>query len=233
MGEFLPDPHATENGKGASADVGKYLQAAALAAQLGKTVEEVLSFMGTSKPVVVPPAQTISSMPQGEPQALPQELLNKASILKIPNELFKIPDEPIEKVSSQAKMKSPTTKKAEPIADETGFVVTEIVEAADATEAELDEAMPPEEDNNWSGKIREGDTVRITWQAPGSKIKWEGKKGKIIRIIGNENAKVYEVEFAAGKVSKTRLNKKTNKLERGFITKKFQGTFSEDQIELV
>lgn len=222
MGEFLPDPHATENGKGASADVGKYLQAAALAAQLGKSVEEVLAFMGTSKPVVVPTAQTITSLPQ-ESQSLPQELLDKAGILEIP-------DEPVQEIKPNAKA---AASKKELVADESGFVVTEVVDAVDATEAELDEAMPPEEeDNDWSGKIREGAKVKITWQAPGSKIKWEGKKGKVIRVIGNEQAKVYEVEFAAGKIAKTRLNQKTGKLERGYITKKFQGTFSEDQLEL-
>lgn len=229
MGEFIPSPHAATDGKGASADVGKYLQAAALAAQLGKSVEEVLAFMGTSKPVVSA-AQTNVPVPV---EPLPSDLLDKAAILAISEEPA------IEEVKLDAKGKRTVYKgpdtfpKKEPVADETGFVVTEVVDAVDATEAELDEAMPPEEEeNDWSGKIREGAKVKITWQAPGSKIKWEGKKGKVIRVIGNEQAKVYEIEFAAGKVAKTRLNKKTGKLERGFIVKKFQGTFSEDQIEL-
>jgi hypothetical protein len=222
MGEFIKSPHADTDGKGASADVGKYLQAAALAAQLGKTVEEVLAFMGTSTPVVVP-TQVVEKAATIE---VPEESVEEAKELAA---LMEIAEEPVVEVKPVVKVKA----KKEAIPDETGFVVTETVDAADATEAELDEAMPPEEEeNDWSGKIREGSKVKIVWQAPGSKIKWEGKKGKVIRVIGNENAKVYEVEFAAGKVAKTRLNKKTGKLERGYITKKFQGTFSEDQVEL-
>lgn len=114
-----------------------------------------------------------------------------------------------------------------------GFVVTEVVDPENATQAELDQVFPDEEEeNNWDGKIREGSKVRVTYAAPGSKIKWAGKIGKVVRVIGNEKAKVYEVEFKGQKIAKVRLNKKTGKLERGYENKKLVTTFDQEDIEL-
>lgn len=220
MPELIPSPH--QPSKGMSADGAKYLQAISIAQQTGKSVEEVLAFMGVSTPIgapvaVAPPPTTVPA------QSVPPELEDKAAILAIPEE---------EEIQPTAKAKAPSSKK-EAIPDETGFVVTETIDPANATESELDQLPSEDDENDWSGKIREGSKVKVTWQAPGNRIKWEGKKGKVTRVIGNENAKIYEVEFAAGKIQKVRINKKTGKLERGYVTKKLCGTFSEDQVELV
>ena len=219
MGEFIPSPHTATDGKGASADVGKYLQAAALAAQLGKTVEEVLAFMGTSKPVV-PPSQ--ADVPIASGQLLPNILSE---------EILAISEEPIEEVSPQVKAKAAAPKK-EALPDETGFVVTRVIDPTEATQEELDQVFP-EEENNWDGKIREGSKVKVTYNVPGSRIKWSGKIGKVIRIIGNEQAKVYEVEFKGQKIKKVKLNKKTGKLEEGYENKRLATTFDQEDIELV
>jgi hypothetical protein len=222
MGEFIPSPH--QDSKGASADVGKMLQAVALAQQLGKSVEEVLAFMGAASMVPVPqavPAQTV--VPQSAPE-LPPALQDAKVFLPTDEDVV------IEQPKQENKVKA-TEPKAKVAADESGFVVTESVDAEQATEKELDELFP-EEENNWDGKIREGSKVRITYSVPGSRIKWTGKIGKVIRIIGNEKAKVYEVEFKGQKIPKVRLNKKTGKLERGYINKKLVTTFDTEDLEL-
>jgi hypothetical protein len=219
--EYIPSPH--QDSKGASADVGKMLQAVALAQQLGKSVEEVLAFMGTPSTVPVPPvvpAQTV--VPQSAPELPPA--LPDAKVF-LPEDADVVIEEPKQENKAKA------TSKAKAVADETGFIVTEEVDAAQATEKELDELFP-EEENNWDGHIREGSKVRITYSVPGSRIKWTGKIGKVIRIIGNEKAKVYEVEFKGQKIPKVRLNKKTGKLERGYINKKLVTTFDTEDLEL-
>jgi len=219
--EYIPSPH--QDSKGASADVGKMLQAVALAQQLGKSVEEVLAFMGTPSTVPVPPvvpAQTV--VPQSAPELPPA--LQDAKVF-LPEDADVVIEEPKQENKAKA------TSKAKAVADETGFIVTEEVDAAQATEKELDELFP-EEENNWDGHIREGSKVRITYSVPGSRIKWTGKIGKVIRIIGNEKAKVYEVEFKGQKIPKVRLNKKTGKLERGYINKKLVTTFDTEDLEL-
>jgi hypothetical protein len=222
MGEFIPSPH--QDSKGASADVGKMLQAVALAQQLGKSVEEVLAFMGAPSTVPVPPvvpAQTVVPQP---PVELPPALKDAKVFLPV--------DEAAGVAPEDAKEAAPkVSPKAKAVADDSGFVVTEEVDAEQATEKELDELFP-EEENNWDGKIREGSKVRITYSVPGSRIKWTGKIGKVIRIIGNEKAKVYEVEFKGQKIPKVRLNKKTGKLERGYINKKLVTTFDTEDLEL-
>jgi hypothetical protein len=216
------NPNFVPDSKGAGQDVGKMLQAVALAQQLGKSVEEVLAFMGAPSTVPIPPA--ITSVPQPIPELPPA--LKGAKVFLPVDEAAGV------EVPEENKVKAKETPKAKVVADESGFVVTEVVDAEQATEKELDELFPDEEENNWDGKIREGSKVRVTYSVPGSKIKWQGKIGKVIRIIGNEQAKVYEVEFKGQKIPKVRLNKKTGKLERGYINKKLVTTFDVEDIEL-
>lgn len=212
---------APKDSKGAGADVGKMLQAVALAQQLGKSVEEVLAFMGAASTVPVP-AQTVVPQP---PVELPPALQDAKVFLPVDEAADVVPEDAKEAAPAKA------TPKAKAVADDTGFVVTETVDAEQATEKELDELFP-EEENNWDGKIREGSKVRVTYSVPGSRIKWQGKIGKVIRIIGNEKAKVYEVEFKGQKIPKVRMNKKTGKLERGYINKRLVTTFDTEDIEL-
>lgn len=222
MGEYLrrdaSDPDFVPDSKGAGADVAKMLQAVALAQQLGKSVEEVLAFMGTSSNVAVPvvPAQTV----------VPQPLVKLPPVLK-DAKVF-LPTEEATEAPVDAKAKAPASK--ETPAD--GFIVTEVVDIKDATEQELDQAFPDEDENNWDGKIREGSKIKVTYNVPGSRIKWAGKIGKVIRVIGNEQARVYEVEFKGQKIAKVRINKKTGKLERGYENKKLCTTFDQEDIEL-
>jgi len=226
MGEFIPSPH--QDSKGAGADVGKMLQAAALAQQLGKSIEEVLAFMGAPSTVPVPAVASQTVVPQ-PPVELPPALKDAKAFLPT-EEVIEVEANTVFEAPPDAKVK---VKAAAPkaVADDTGFIVTEEVDAEQATEKELDELFP-EEENNWDGKIREGSKVRITYSVPGSRIKWTGKIGKVIRIIGNEKAKVYEVEFKGQKIPKVRLNKKTGKLERGYINKKLVTTFDTEDLEL-
>jgi hypothetical protein len=224
MGEYLQrsaaDPSFVPDSKGAGADVGKMLQAVALAQQLGKSVEEVLAFLGTTSNVAVPatPAQTVVPQPTIE---LPEALKGLTLPLPVVEES--------EVTDDEAKALAPIKPVKEVPSD--GFVVTEVVDAKEATEKELDELFP-EEENNWDGKIREGSKVKVTYSVPGSRIKWQGKVGKVIRVIGNEKAKVYEVEFKGQKIAKVRINKKTGKLERGFVNKRLVTTFDQEDIEL-
>lgn len=179
-----------------------------IASQTGKTVEEVLSFMG---PAPTTPTGTVS--------------------IPTPAPLVEIFEEPLEEVKG-----SKPTKVAVPVTEVLGddkFVVTEIVNLEDASEADLDKLAQEEDDEqDWSGKIRLNSRVKIVYQVSATRINWIGKKGKVVRIVGNEAAKVYDVEFQGGKIQKIRLNKKTGKLERGYEKRVIRNTFSEDQIEL-
>jgi hypothetical protein len=227
MGEYLKrdssDPSFVSDSRGAGSDVGKMLQAVALAQQLGKSVDEVLAFMGTTSNVAVPatPAQTV--VPQ-----LPVELPPALQDVKLSLPTEEVPTDTVFEAPISAKAKVVALKEVP--AD--GFVVTETVELKDATEQELDQAFPDEDENNWDGKIREGSKIKVTYNVPGSRIKWAGKIGKVIRVIGNEQAKVYEVEFKGQKIAKVRINKKTGKLERGYENKKLCTTFDQEDIEL-
>ena len=166
----------------------KFAMAQLIASQTGKTVEEVLAFMGpvASAPVSLPVEDVATPAPKAQPKEVPAD----------------------------------------------GFIITETIDPEQATSAELDQVFPDEEENNWDGKIREGSKVRVTYVAPGSKIRWTGKVGTVIRVIGNEKAKVYEVTFKGQKIAKVRLNKKTGKLERGYENKKLTTTFDQEDIEL-
>ena len=168
-----------------------------IASQTGKTVDEVLAFMGNPVPA---------------PQVLDEQPI-----------LEEIAD------TKPAKVVVPVTE----VPGDDKFIVTEIVNLEDASEADLDKLAAEEEDeNDWSGKIRVGSKVKIIYQVSASRINWIGKKGKVTRVVGNESAKVFDVEFTGGKIPKIRLNKKTGKLERGYEKKVIRNTFSEDQIEL-
>ncbi len=223
MGEFLQrdanDPYYVPDSKGASGDTGKYLQAVALAQSSGRSVEECLAFLGVSKPATVATQLVpVSNKPEGE---LPELLKDK--VLPLPVEESVVTDE-------EAKELAPVKPVKEVPAD--GFVVTEVIDPSQATQAELDQAFPDEEEQNWDGKIREGSKVKVTYSVPGAKIKWQGKVGKCIRVIGNEKAKVYEVEFKGQRIAKVRLNKKSGKLERGYENKRLVTTFDQEDIEL-
>ncbi len=223
MGEFLQrdpsDPLYVPPSTGMNADQAKAFAAMAgvatatkaadprlamaqlIASQTGKTVEEVLSFMG--EPTTTPIA----------PQVLEEQPI-----------LEEVKD------AKPAKVVVPVTE----IPGDDKFIVTEIVNLEDASEADLNKLAleEEEEENDWSGKIRVGSKVKIVYMVAASRINWVGKKGKVTRIIGNEKAKVFDVEFAGGKIPKIRLNKKTGKLERGYEKKVIRNTFSEDQLEL-
>jgi len=182
----------------------KLAMAKMIASQTGKTLEEVLAFMGTSAPAPAPVATPI-------PVAEEAEVLEEIKDDKTPKVVVPVADVP----------------------DDDKFVVLETVELEDASEADLDKLAEEEEDqNDWSGKIRVGSKVKVIYQVSASRINWIGKKGKVIRIVGNEAAKVFDVEFQGGKIPKIRLNKKTGKLEKGYIKKIIRNTFSEDQLEL-
>lgn len=174
-----------------------------IASQTGKTVEEVLAFMGATAPAPAPAA----------PQVLEEQPI-----------LEEVAD------AKPAKVVVPVTE----VPGDDKFVVTEIVNVEDATEADLNKLALEEEEaeQDWSGKIRVGSKVKIIYQVSASRINWIGKKGKVTRIVGNEAAKVFDVEFQGGKIPKIRLNKKTGKLERGYEKKVIRNTFSEDQLEL-
>lgn len=191
----------------------KVEMAKVIAAQTGKSLEEVLAFMGASNPV---PAST--PIPAPAPAAIPAPVVEETELLE------------------EAKNEKPA-KVLVPVADvvdDDKFVVLETVELEDASEADLDKLAEEEDDaqQDWSGKIRVGSKVKIIYQVNASRINWVGKKGKVVRIVGNEAAKVFDVEFQGGKIPKIRLNKKTGKLEKGYIKKLIRNTFSEDQLEL-
>lgn len=185
----------------AKQDDPKVAMARLIASQTGKTLEEVLAFMGGTTPA---PATS--------------QVLEEQPILE------EVKD------AKPAKVVVPVTE----VPGDDKFIVTEIVDVEDATEADLTKLAQEEEEeeNDWSGKIRVGSKVKIIYQVSASRINWVGKKGKVVRIIGNEAAKVFDVEFAGGKIPKIRLNKKTGKLERGYEKKVIRNTFSEDQLEL-
>jgi len=168
-----------------------------IADQTGKTVAEVLLFMGSSVPAVL---QVEEHLILDGPATLPARV--EVPVAEIP--------------------------------DGDKFIVTEVIDIEDASYADLDKLAKEEDDgeNNWSGKIREGSKVKIVYQVSASRMNWVGKKGKVVRVVGNEAAKVFDVEFSGGKIPKIRLNKKTGKLERGYEKKVIRNTFSEDQLEL-
>lgn len=172
-----------------------------IATQTGKTIDEVLAFMGPAAPAPTAP-----------------QVLDEQPILE------EIKD------TKPAKVVVPVTE----VPGDDKFIVTEIVNLEDATESDLNKLAleEEEEENDWTGKIRVGSKVKIVYQVAASRINWVGKKGKVTRIVGNEAAKVFDVEFAGGKIPKIRLNKKTGKLERGYEKKVIRNTFSEDQLEL-
>jgi hypothetical protein len=211
--ELVPRPaDGPKDSKGAGADVGRMLQAAALAAQLGKSVEEVLAFMGAALPPTLPQVAPPSS-PAPVAEVVEEEVLEEV------------------KGAKPAKVVVPVAE----VPGDDKFIVTEIVSLEDASEADLDRLAKEEEaeeENDWTGKIRVGSKVKIVYQVAASRINWIGKKGKVTRIVGNEAAKVFDVEFSGGKIPKIRLNKKTGKLERGYEKKIIRNTFSEDQVEL-
>lgn len=185
----------------------KVEMAKVIASQTGKTLEEVLAFMGGAST----PAATPAPAPAAIPVAEEAEVLEEVKDVKPAKVVVPVADIP----------------------DDDKFIVLETVELEDASEADLDKLAEEEEDqNDWSGKIRVGSRVKVVYQVSASRINWIGKKGKVTRIVGNEAAKVFDVEFQGGKIPKIRLNKKTGKLEKGYIKKIIRNTFSEDQLEL-
>jgi hypothetical protein len=177
----------------------KLAMAQLIASQTGKSIDEVLAFMGAAIPT-------------------PPQVLDEQPIL-----------EEIKDVKP-VKVAVPVTE----VPGDDKFIVTEIVNLEDASEADLNKLAEEEDEqeNDWSGKIRVGSRVKIVYAAAACRINWVGKKGKVTRIVGNEAAKVFDVEFQGGKIPKIRLNKKTGKLERGYEKKVIRNTFSEDQLEL-
>lgn len=226
MGEFLQrdvnDPHYVPDSKGASGDTGKYLQAVALAQSSGRSVEECLAFLGVNKPATVATQLVpVSNKPEGE---LPEVLKDK--VVPLPVEESLVTDE-------EAKELAPVKPVKEVPAD--GFVVTEEYDEADAPEDLINKVTEQEVVQDWSGTIREGSKVKVTWhrdEGVRGRLQWVGKIGKVIRKIGNENATIYEVEFAAGKIPQVRRNPKTGKLQKGFRMKKLSGLFDATEIAL-
>lgn len=180
----------------------KLEMAKVIASQTGKTLDEVLAFMGTT-PATTPVTET--------PLVEETEVLEEVKDVKPAKVVVPVADVP----------------------DTEKFIVTEVVDVEEASEADLDKLAEEEDDiNDFSGKIRVGSKVKIVYQVSASRINWIGKKGKVVRIVGNERAKVFDVEFQGGKIPKIRLNKQTGKLEKGYVKKVIRNTFSEDQLEL-
>jgi hypothetical protein len=230
MGEFLQrdpsDPLFVPSGTGMTAEQAKMFQEMATRATQGLPIA----------PIAVPvPAQAAAVV---DPEVLKMAKLTGRSIEEVL--AFMKPTAPPQDISVKDpivsllvdKEPTPVAKVQPKEVPADGFVVTEVIDPAQATQAELDQAFPEEEENNWDGKIREGSKVRVTYNAPGSRIKWAGKVGTVVRVIGNEKAKVYEVSFKGQKIAKTRLNKATGKLERGFENKKLTTTFDQEDVEL-
>lgn len=120
-------------------------------------------------------------------------------------------------------------------AEEDGFIVTEEYDEENAPIDLINKIEAQENTQDWSGTIREGSNVKVTYhrdQGVKGRLQWVGKIGTVVRKLGNENATIYEVEFVAGKIPETRRNPKTGKLQKGFKMKKLQGTFDDTEIEL-
>lgn len=247
MGEYLQrnptDPAYVPEGGGMSADAAKAFQALAsvvaggaqtgpatvdpkiamakvLAQQSGKTFEEALAFLGGPTP-----AEQLTAK-------APSPATVKPAITAVDEEV--VVEEVIEEVIEAPKPKAKAKKAVAVTKNAQGMdeVITQTLddeEADDATLALLNE----EEFEEYDGKIRLGSKVVVTYDPPiGGHINWRGRKGIVTRIIGNERAKVYEVEFPKGKFPFTRRNKKTGKIEKGFTIKKIRNIFDSENIEL-
>lgn len=184
------------------ADDSTLIMAKSIAAQTGKSLEEILTFLNDV------PKSSVKISPLSDET----EILEEVKDVKRSKVIVPIVDIP----------------------EDDKFIVLESVDPSEASETDLEKLAEEEEnENDWSGKIRVGSKVKIVYQVSASRINWVGKKGNVTRVVGNEAAKVFEVEFHGGKIPKIRLNKKTGKLERGYVKKIIRNTFSEDQVELV
>lgn len=253
MGEYLQrdpsDKAYVPEGGGMSADAAKAFQALAsvvappvaagvvdpkiamakvLAQQSGKTYEEALAFLGGPTPAAQLTAKAAAPR-KAKAKPAPVETAEQEEII----------EEVIEEVIEAPKVRKPRKVKAAPAPvitknETTGQeeVITQTLddeEASDETLALLNE----EEFEVYDGKIRVGSKIVVTYDPPiGGRINWKGRKGIVTRIIGNEKAKVYEVEFPKGKFPFTRRNKTTGKIEKGFTIKKIRNTFDSENIEL-
>jgi hypothetical protein len=179
-----------------------------LAKMTGKTEEEVLKFLNVTQVEVPTSAEAVLK------KAL-QEPLNNQPITARP--------EP-PKADAPAMALEPKV-----VPDE---VITEEVPLDQVSKEELEEA---ESLNTFSTSIRVGSKVRVTWQpnAGKGKINWVGRVGTVIQKLSDSGVSIYNIEFPAGKIPFSRLNKKTGKLERGYSTKKLQQWCDEANIEPV
>src|ERR1700681_2112250 len=126
MGEYLrrdpSDPNYVPEGKGMGADSAKLFQAIAIAGQTGKTVEEVLAFMGVAVPAGGIPA----------PAAVPATPVATAPAKEDPS-VFLPADAEVaiaEAPATPAQHAKPKAVPKETPAD--GFVVTEVIDPKDA-----------------------------------------------------------------------------------------------------
>lgn len=186
-----------------------------LAKMTGKTEEEVLKFLEKKD---VEQLQVVSDLSKTQtlnaPKVeLPKELQNKTVPLPV--------ETPDAKVNEVAKVLAPVEE-----------VITEEVPIEDLTQEQLEEV---DENQFASTSIRVGSKVRCTWQpnAGKGKIKWVGKTGTVVQKLSDSGVSIYLVEFPAGKIPFSRLNKKTGKLERGYSIKKLQQWMDENNIEEV
>lgn len=243
MGEYIQrdasDPRFVPEGGGMNADAAKAFQALAamtapgaagpavtdpkiamakvLAQQSGKTFEEALAFLGGPTPAdQMTPPPTKASTPPVEEEVVVEEVVEEV--------LDEVPTP-----KAKAKKASPVITKNANGTEEVIIQTLDDEEADDTTLEQLNE----EEFEEYDGKIRVGSKVVVTYDPPiGGRINWKGRKGIVVRIIGSEKAKVYEVEFPKGKFPFTRRNKKTGKIEKGFTIKKIRNTFDSENIEL-
>lgn len=221
MPELIPSPH--EPSKGMSADEAQKFLALSISQQSGKSIDDVLAFL---KGQGGSPAAAQSTTPQPAP-VLPEALAEAK--LPLPQET--VEEEVIEEVvvAPTPKTKAPLkVTKADNGMDE---VITETLSDDEADDETL-EKLNEEEFEEFDGKIRMGSKVKVVYDPPGGRIKWMGRKGTVTRIIGNERAKVFEIEFPKGKFPFTRRNKKTGKIEKGYQIKKIKNTFDAENIEL-
>jgi len=186
-----------------------------LAKMTGKSEEEVLKFLEKKEEVHVTEKMTA-------PQHVP--------VVKESSEQTTT-DAPVPFAKETPQTIIITAKAPEPkvVADE---VITEEVPIDQLTPEQLEET---DENQFASTSIRVGSKVRVTWQpnAGKGKIKWVGKTGTVIQKLSDSGVSIYLVEFPAGKIPFSRLNKKTGKLERGYSTKKLQQWMDENNIEEV
>lgn len=209
--ELENTPHPVSNGM--SAGDAQRLMATAIAQQTGKTVEEVLIFLQGQ---AIPKEELLEEVPA--PKKVPV-------VSNVKPQPTVVPSKPVVAKNTDQVIRT----------EDDGFVVTEELTEEEAPVELLNKIAQEDDMQDFSGTIREGSMVKVTYhrdQGVKGRLQFVGRKGKVVRKIGNENATIYMVEFDAGKVPEVRKDPKTGKIQKGYKIKKLQGTFDDTEIEL-